>query len=331
MSAPPVFHNLKNSLLHHVAEARQGLSFLAGCTIANPDGTGFGNGVLEVETINPLPGDELRLRARGDIGLHDDEISSRGKVIARSVPVDDAGAGVDLRHVIRVRFEPAVFFEAVAALASSIEFVNHHPVGGIRNFAIRITDADADTATAYIDLDLRANTARPLRGVPSRRPNGTEPFGVLYVGISGWWQREVLRSQLSLRHHNPGIRTAVVIGEGSYGDVFRTFDYVITMKTGEYHPYTDKARRLLLTPFQTTLFLDSDTHVRGNIEHLPQLLGEHAIAVTDAPWCDMAMSSGVILYERNRAAPMISDWIGRMCAATQSDIGFFEETRLRKH
>src|SRR5215208_3461522 len=95
-----------------------------------------------------------------------------------------------------------------------------------------------------------------------------EPFGALYIALDGWGQQEALRSHSSLRHFNPGIRTAIVIPHGAYGSVFREFDYDISAKGNNIPENAEKVCGLSLTPFEISLFLDSATHIRGDVSHM---------------------------------------------------------------
>src|SRR5829696_8403299 len=111
-------------LVYEPEAAFRGIPILAGCIIANPDGTGFGNGLFEGRILNPMEGDQLRLHATDDVMLHDDNILFREKTVARNIPIHDPRSGKNLLHSMRLRFAADVYFEPVAAIASALEFVN---------------------------------------------------------------------------------------------------------------------------------------------------------------------------------------------------------------
>ena len=149
-------------------------------------------------------------------------------------------------------------------------------------------------------------------------------FGVLYVAFGGWHQQEAIRSHRSLRFFNPHIKTAIVVENGFSGDFLSEFDVIISVNRGPFHAYTEKVRALQLSPFETTLYLDTDTHIRGDVEHMQDLLGDVALAacmVGNTP----TINSGVLLYSRTRCASLLDEWRRRMEPAEQCEMGFFAD------
>jgi hypothetical protein len=149
-----------------------------------------------------------------------------------------------------------------------------------------------------------------------------EPFGVLYIALEGWRQQEAVRSHRSLRHFNPGIRTAIVIPHGAYGSIFREFNYVISARKRNNIPENaEKVCGLLLSPFEVSLFLDNATHIRGDVSHMSKLLGGSIIAACAAGTSHPdQIDTGVILYDRHGAANLIDEWTARLLR-TPSDHG----------
>lgn len=152
-------------------------------------------------------------------------------------------------------------------------------------------------------------------------------FGVLYVAFGGWHQREALRSFRSLRFFNPTIKTAIVVENGFAGEFLNDFDCVISVCRGPFHAYTDKVRALRLSPFETTLFLDADTHIRGDVCHMASLLNDTGMAAC-MQGGSTTINSGVLLYDHTKSSPLLDYWCRRMEAAPQHEMGFFADRRV---
>jgi SAM-dependent methyltransferase len=152
-SRSPVFENLTRSRVCEAGELRHGIAILGDCMIINPDGTGFGGGALEIEIVNPREGDRLCLRQTSDVSTREGEIYFNDRLVARNLAIDEVVAGPT---AVRLHFEPEVYLDAVAALLAAVELCNSRPSAGTRNIALRVTDADNDSAAADVEVELTA-------------------------------------------------------------------------------------------------------------------------------------------------------------------------------
>lgn len=113
-------------------------------------------------------------------------------------------------------------------------------------------------------------------------------FGVLYVAIGGAYVKEAETSARSLRKVSPAMKIAIVTDQGSANP--ELFDQVISA-TGEESGtatyakkdrgnYFHKIGLMALTPFERTIFLDTDTYVARPLEGLFNLLERYDMLVT---------------------------------------------------
>ena len=61
------------------------------------------------------------------------------------------------------------------------------------------------------------------------------------------------------------------------------FEQVITIEDPQYS-YVDKVNAMPLSPYNRTLFLDTDTYVYASLEHLFVLLDRFELAAAHDPW-----------------------------------------------
>jgi hypothetical protein len=108
--------------------------------------------------------------------------------------------------------------------------------------------------------------------------------GFLYVAFGVKHIREALRSAVSLRHWCPTAAIALITDQCIGRSVF---DQIITLPTpekeaqGNYHL---KIGGMRLSPFQRTIFLDTDTLVCADLTNLFPLLDQFDMLVTHNAW-----------------------------------------------
>ena len=145
-------------------------------------------------------------------------------------------------------------------------------------------------------------------------------FGVLYVATGRKIIAEACRSAASLKKYMPDTQIAIFVDDESLIPP-NLFDYVNSIKNPTYSHF-DKIPPLIETPFNKTLFLDSDTLVIEPFHELPTLLERFDFAYCHAPWrfgeynipeCSDAFpqpNSGVILYNKtNSVLDLINRWL----------------------
>lgn len=106
-------------------------------------------------------------------------------------------------------------------------------------------------------------------------------FGVVYIATGPRFVEEAKTSLRSLRMHHPEWPVVLFTdGEGDFcGDGFSD---VRRIENPE-HSFADKIGPLGASPFEKTLFLDTDTHVCAPLDDLISLLGRVDLAAAHAP------------------------------------------------
>lgn len=116
--------------------------------------------------------------------------------------------------------------------------------------------------------------------------------GILYIATGASYLAEARLSAQSVRRFHPGIKIAVATDQAVAADA--DFDLVMAPPIGGHSNQTDsflerdrvayyrKIRPLLESPFEKTLFLDSDTYVAAPLDELFVLLDQFDLLVTPA-------------------------------------------------
>ena len=104
-------------------------------------------------------------------------------------------------------------------------------------------------------------------------------LGVVYVAIGQRYYQETCQSANSLRKHMPDI-PITLFSRGCKGND-PMFDNVRLVE--EVPPFQAKIRAMKESPYDCTLFLDSDTYVYGDLSDIYLLLHRFDIAVAHAP------------------------------------------------
>ncbi|MCW3032602.1 MAG: hypothetical protein QOK19_2349 [Solirubrobacteraceae bacterium] len=115
-------------------------------------------------------------------------------------------------------------------------------------------------------------------GNPQTPAPPTAREGVVYSGTGEFYVAEAVRSARSSLRHNavPHVVFADGEGAGAEGLTVRRFE-----PSG--NPYVDKIANMRRSPFERTLYLDSDTYVVDEIVHVLALLEHYDMAVAFAP------------------------------------------------
>ena len=117
--------------------------------------------------------------------------------------------------------------------------------------------------------------------------------GVLYIATGASYLEEARRSAQSVKKHSPTLSIGVVTDQSIQPDA--DFDMVLDVSANtvlEEHqeryltqdtvPYSRKILPLFQSPFQKTIFLDSDTFVAAPLDELFTLLDHFDLLVTPA-------------------------------------------------
>lgn len=143
-----------------------------------------------------------------------------------------------------------------------------------------------------------------------------QKLGAVYVATGENCRQQAIRSATSLKKHNPSLPVTlfsdVLIEEYCFDEVWRL--------EGCSFSYLDKISPLAESPYERTLFLDSDTFVCGSIGELFPLLDRFQLAAAHDTWrlgesigvCPASFfefNTGVLLYRNEPAVrKLISDW-----------------------
>lgn len=128
--------------------------------------------------------------------------------------------------------------------------------------------------------------------------------GVLYVATGEQHRREAERSARTVKAAMPGLPVALATDLATL-PADGPFDLLVPV-TDARHDHGDKIAPLLRSPFERTLFLDSDTHVCRSLPELFALAERFELAFCHDPWRQglpnavpkafVHANSGVLLY-----------------------------------
>jgi hypothetical protein len=106
----------------------------------------------------------------------------------------------------------------------------------------------------------------------------TSAEGIIYSCSGDFYVGEALRSACSSLRHNPVPHLMFTSGEGdsAEGVSFAHFE-------PSENPYADKIANIRRSPFERTIYLDSDTYVVDGIVEVLELLDHYDLAVAYAP------------------------------------------------
>lgn len=152
--------------------------------------------------------------------------------------------------------------------------------------------------------------------------------GVLYVATGEEYIDEAQASARSVHDAMPSVETALITDDPPESPAF---DHVYRLENPQYQSL-DCIRALLDTPFERTLFLDTDTYVYTDCSDVFDVLQkvdlaaayaptrqyhlnrgtEYDIPIVDVPNCVPLYNSGVLAYRRSEAVRnLINDWYDR--------------------
>lgn len=155
--------------------------------------------------------------------------------------------------------------------------------------------------------------------------------GIQYVATGERHQEEARRSACSFKATMPDVPIAIATDNPSTARAARCFDIVREL-TDCRHSYVDKLRPLVESPFERTLFLDTDTYSAAPCHEVFALLDRFELAVAHAPLrahlhfplaCPMSfpeMNTGVIAYRNTPAfQALVAQWIAIFDSQTEID------------
>lgn len=144
--------------------------------------------------------------------------------------------------------------------------------------------------------------------------------GVVFASTGWKYRREASEACERVRRHMPDIGVAIVTDEPDHdayaGD---RYDSVIELPTPT-HGFPDKNAAMRLSPFERTLYLDTDAFVIAPLHEVFEMLEQYDFAITpkprtqltewpDVPRCFYETNAGVIGFRRSpRAMATLEHW-----------------------
>ena len=149
--------------------------------------------------------------------------------------------------------------------------------------------------------------------------NESNEFGILYVASGKRFIAEAIQSAKSVKKAMPDIPIAIFLDD-KYTFHLDNFDYIEILENPTYS-LRDKIIPLTRTPFEKTVFLDTDTFMIEPIPEAQVLLERFHIAcahapvrsvseVEDCPEAFPEVNTGVIFYRRcNEVISLFKEWL----------------------
>lgn len=140
--------------------------------------------------------------------------------------------------------------------------------------------------------------------------------GVLYVAVGNEFVNEATVSARTLRREMPDINIAVVSNQSISGSVF---DTIIQLENPSFG-FRDKVAGIRHSPFDQTVYLDTDVFVAEGFPELFEVLNQFDIAATHNPNRDLDTSdlgvpasfpeynTGVLAYETSACTDLFEAW-----------------------
>lgn len=133
--------------------------------------------------------------------------------------------------------------------------------------------------------------------------------GVLYYATGEQCMEEAFESAESLKRHMPDLPITVVTDQGAVPDLF---DTVISIESPDVHPFLDRIQYHAQSPYDRTLYLDTDTYITDDISELFDLLDRfdfvaafspvrHRVLLDDVPASFTEFNGGVLLFKSSDA------------------------------
>lgn len=162
--------------------------------------------------------------------------------------------------------------------------------------------------------------------------------GILYAASGRQHSAEAIVSARSAQKAMPEVPRILFTDKAEYGD--DCFDEVRIIEEPHYS-YKDKILPLKLTPFELTVFLDSDTYVAAPFPEVFDILDRFELAAAHHPWrlgpdadCPDAftdLNTGMIAYQKSeRINTFIDEWLAEHEALIKIRSNAGDQSTFRK-
>lgn len=155
--------------------------------------------------------------------------------------------------------------------------------------------------------------------------------GIVYIATGAKYLEEALFSASSAKHHMPNILISIITDQRL---VLDTIDQVIVIDEPNYS-FRDKVAFMELSPYEYTLFLDTDTYICAPVYELFEILdrfdiglvhdgGFIPIPTAKVPESFPQFNSGMMIFRKSIMQPIFESWLSRFDEARQK---FAEDDR----
>ncbi len=155
--------------------------------------------------------------------------------------------------------------------------------------------------------------------------------GVIYTASGKKYIDEAIYSAKTLKKHNKSIHATLYTSD--VGVKSRYFDSIINQPANK-HPQKYKIENMVNSPYEKTLYLDSDTKINGSIAELFDFLLIYDMGFTNRVLCTWGkpvrfkdyidkdcINGGFILFIKNeKTIQFLSDWSTKMNRNKDEDI-----------
>ncbi|MEA5577336.1 hypothetical protein [Anabaena sp. UHCC 0451] len=159
--------------------------------------------------------------------------------------------------------------------------------------------------------------------------NNLQSNGVIYIVTGENCSYEACQSAISLKRHNPDLSITIFTDQQVQEDCF---ERVIPISTYIYNSCRQSAKLSYLaqSPYQNTLYLDSDTYICDDIRELFMLLEKFDLAAAHAsqrwgveytveniPDCFPEFNAGILLFKKS---PQVEEFFNTWLSLYQRDL-----------
>jgi hypothetical protein len=165
------------------------------------------------------------------------------------------------------------------------------------------------------------------RRLPKTIPHAAARAGVIYIATGQRYAAEAAQSLASLRRHEPDLPVTLFTDVRQEPPGFTSVVYVEDRRNHPKKVFHTKVACMGQSPYERTLFLDTDTHVCGTVREAFDLLDRFDFAGAHAPkripgvkqglpqvlpGSFTQLNSGVLLFRKcKRVDRMLADWLRR--------------------
>ncbi len=165
------------------------------------------------------------------------------------------------------------------------------------------------------------------RRLPRSIPKPAARAGVIYIATGQRYADEAAQSLASLRRHEPELPVTLFTDVRQEHPGFTSVVYVEDRRNHPKKIFHTKVACMGRSPYDRTLFLDTDTHVCGTVREVFEMLDRFEFAGAQAPkripgrnsgllqvvpTTFTQVNSGVLLFRKSKpVAALLADWLMR--------------------